>query len=102
MNFHTEKTDEGVLSLISAIVVSAGTWLWLTPTVLVSYWKWFIVPLGVVPIGHWHAFALLTMVYLFTHHLYREKPQSKFTLFTQAAVIATYLLIAWFIGYLCS
>ena len=103
-NQKLEGPKEGPLSLIGAVIVDAFTWLWLTPTIFVSFWGWFLVPLGVSVIGHWHALGLMTMFYMVSHRLIQmdNVKADKMTHFQKSMAIVIGQLFAWLIGYLCS
>lgn len=37
-------------------------WFYVSPIILQDMWAWFVVPLGVPAVEHWHAFGLITLV----------------------------------------
>lgn len=107
-HIQADNSKEGIISLLSAIVLSVGICLWLSPHIFVSFWGWFVIPLGVPAIGHWHALGLMTMVHLvtfqMTYNLVRNTNQTVGGLshFGKAIAIVIGLLMVWIIGYLCS
>jgi len=51
-----------VKSFITLFVILPIFGLGVSPRILVDLWRWFVVPLGVGPLTHWHAFGLLLLL----------------------------------------
>lgn len=64
--------------------------------VLTKLWGYFLVPLGLMEVGIWHAWGLSLLVTLFT---YQQPSNSEKTNFVSALINPVLLsLIAWGIG----
>ena len=68
------------------------------PYTIMILWRWFMVPLGVVPIHYWWAFglsSLITCFYARTSLLtYNNTPQEDRTLCAAAMLMGAWLTIA--------
>lgn len=81
---------------LGGLIITAIT---LQPHVIVNMWRWFIVPLGVPVIGHWHAFALLMLLGYFRVKNWNEKSAPGLGFYN--LIGNTFgLLVMWVIGYL--
>lgn len=69
----SESKVEELFASIMALVVCTPVSLVLNGYVLSKYWEWFVVPLGVDPIGWFHAYGLATLVVYFGHIDTRKK-----------------------------
>lgn len=61
--------------IFAFLMITAASVLvsFLGAVVLLDMWGWFIVPLGGVPVGFWHAMGLLTFLSLMQLGLYQAK-----------------------------
>lgn len=90
MSSNNLSTGESLVMLL----VSLGT-LALEGVVVMQLWRWFVVPLGVTPIGYWHGMGLSILASQLTHQ-HAPKPDEDSTAILARSLTATLLL--WGLG----
>jgi len=98
-----------VISSAFAGVVLFFSSLYLVPHVICDMWRWFMVPLGVIQIHHWHAFGLNSLVGMFLLGIHLRMQDSDedpdttaFKLAIKSLTILFTVLASWGIAYLAS
>lgn len=66
---------EGGMKYAAAIVIGIGNAA-LAAFVLTKAWLWFVVPLGVVEIGYWHAMGVSVVASWLTHQMPIKSPET--------------------------
>ena len=68
--------------------------------VLVTLWKWFIVPFGIMPITFWHGLGIAGIIGYLTYHQ-TPKKEDKDVDFSRAILISiTFSIITLFFGWI--
>ncbi len=86
----TEKPDLGEALFLFCLSVPVHLW---ASFVLTRLWEQFVVPLGVVSIGLWHAAGLLTMIGMIRYRAGGRDPKMQ-----DSAELALVALLALGIG----
>lgn len=81
------------------MLINAVAWatLFLEGRVVMDLWRWFVVPVGLAPIGYWQAIGLGILAAVFTRQNGLERDTDKAV--TENLTLA---LIAWVLGWLLS
>ena len=75
----------------------------LSAVVLRDLWTWFVVPLGVMSIGFWHAYGISILVSRLTHQIdWAEIEKPVDTPILRFFVAGFYYLMIWGVGALVS
>jgi len=63
---------------------------------LISLWNWFVVPLGVMPIGFWHALGLSSLItYLTIYQIPEKTPNPTKSLIESCILSLIILFFGW-------
>jgi len=95
-NKETKEEVNGTLAALTLLFIPLSVLI--RALVLVKFWNWFIVPLGVVSIGHAHSLALSSFASYVVGYKYSEDNRSindKMMYALSSGIVVPFMLLGW-------